>query len=35
MGYPQLTIGFNTPSWSNDLDDFGIPPYDFGNLHKN
>ena len=29
MGDPQVTIGFNTKSWSNDLDildDLGVPP---------
>ena len=29
MGVPQVTIGFNTQSWSNDLDildDLGVPP---------
>ena len=27
MGDPQVTIGFNTKSWSNDLDDLGVPPW--------
>ena len=26
MGDLQVTIGFNTKSWSTDLDDLGIPP---------
>ena len=25
MGDPEVTIAFNTKSWSNDLDDLGIP----------
>ena len=29
---PQVTIGFNTKSWSNDSDDLGYP-HDLGNLH--
>ena len=31
MGDPHVTMGFNTKSWSNDLDDFGYP-HDLGNL---
>ena len=27
MGEAQVTMGFNTKSWSNDLDDLGVPPY--------
>ena len=27
LGDPQVTIGFNTKSWSNDLDDLGVPPW--------
>ena len=33
MGDPQVTFGFNTTSWSDDLDDLGYP-HDNGNLHK-
>ena len=32
MGYPQVTIGFNTKMVIHDLDDLGVPPW-IGNLH--
>ena len=34
MGLPQFTMAFKicTKSWSNDLDDLGVPP-NLGNLH--
>ena len=32
MQDPQVIMGFNTKSWSTDLDDFGVPPW-FGHLH--
>ena len=25
MGDPQVALGFNSKSWSNDLDDLGLP----------
>ena len=27
MGDPQVNKSFNTNSWSNDLDDLGVPPF--------
>ena len=32
MGDRPATAGFNTKSWSNDLDELGVPPFDSGNL---
>ena len=32
MQDPQVIMGFNTKSWSTDLDDFVVPPW-FGHLH--
>ena len=32
MQDPQVVMGFNTKSWSTDLDDFVVPPW-FGHLH--
>ena len=26
IGDPQFSMGFNTKSWSNDLDGLGVPP---------
>ena len=27
IGDPQVTMGFNTVAWSNDLDDLGVAPF--------